>query len=56
MAVSKERRAELEHELARLQQVDEAIHRSMPVGGNANHEVAQQLIGDRIREIKKELS
>jgi len=55
MAVSKERRAELEHELARLQEVDRAIHESMPVGGNANHERAQQLVGDRIREVKKEL-
>lgn len=53
--MKQERREELERELARMQDVDAAIHASMPVGGNANHEKAQQLIGDRIREIKGEL-
>lgn len=53
--MDKKRREELEQQLARLKEVDEAIHRSYPPGGNAHHEAAMNKVGDLIREINKEL-
>lgn len=36
-----------------VKKMDEAIHRSMPVGGNANHEAAQQLCNQLRKEIEE---
>lgn len=53
--LTKEQREWLLQERARLEDVDRAIHRSMPPGGNAAHEQAQKTVTDRLREIKAEL-
>lgn len=53
--LTNEHREMLLQERARLEEVDQAIHRSMPPGGNAAHEHAQKVVSDRLREIKAEL-
>lgn len=46
---------ELRRRLAHAIELDQLMHQAMPPGGNANIERAQVLVGDQIRELKKEL-
>lgn len=53
--LTKEQREALLQERARMESVDQSLHRSYPPGGNANHEAAMKVVTDRLREIKAEL-
>lgn len=40
--------------LEAIRAADEAVHKSMPPGGNANHELAQQKLSELRRMIEEE--
>jgi hypothetical protein len=53
--ITKERRAELEADRARLEDADRAMLAAYPRGGHQGFEDAMKAITDRLREIKGEL-
>lgn len=54
MATKKDAADKLRELVELLERADQAIHRSMPPGGNAHHEAAQQAITEALRRAKEE--